>query len=200
MAHANDIIRGTRLLQQRILVARLHCLAIHVHACAQQASIEVGKQGTIARPNLYLAFLQRQELLLLVQEDEGLWWRELWSFARCTILTIYDPKWVPSRLEHDPFIKLLQEFDLAPSLIEADLHQDLACVHIYESHGHAVSLDHVEQEHHAVADLELCNLVILKNILKLVGLQRPDSVGVLEGVLRDDLRVQLVKLDEIRIA
>ena len=62
-------------------------------------------------------------------------------------------------------------------------------MNVDERHRHAVGLDDVEQEHHAVTDLELCNLVVLQHILQLVGRQRPDAVGIFQTVLRDDLGV-----------
>lgn len=56
----------------------------------------------------------------------------------------------------------------------------------------------MQEEHHPVADFELCDRLILQHILQLVCLQGPDSVGVLLAVLGNDLLINFIELDEIR--
>ena len=73
-------------------------------------------------------------------------------------------------------------------------------MHVDQSHGYTVSLYDVEEEHDSVADLELSNLIILQHILQLVCAQGPHAVSVLQAVLRDNLGIQLVELNEVRVA
>ena len=56
----------------------------------------------------------------------------------------------------------------------------------------------MQEEHHAVADLELCYGLILQHILELVSLQGPDPVCVLLTVLCDDFLIDFIEFDEIR--
>lgn len=56
----------------------------------------------------------------------------------------------------------------------------------------------MQEEHHPVADLELCYGFILQHILKLVSLQGPDPVGVFLAVLSDNLLIDFIEFDEIR--
>ena len=50
-----------------------------------------------------------------------------------------------------------------------------------------------------MADLELSDFVIFQHILQLVSRQRPDAIGILLRVFCDDLGVQLIELNEVRV-
>lgn len=56
----------------------------------------------------------------------------------------------------------------------------------------------MEQKHHAVAYFKLSYLVVLEDILELVTLEGPHSVGILNGVLGDNFGVYLVEFDKVR--
>jgi len=56
----------------------------------------------------------------------------------------------------------------------------------------------MQEEHYAVADLELCYGLILQHILELVSLQGPDPVGILLTVLSDYFLIDFIKFNEIR--
>lgn len=73
-------------------------------------------------------------------------------------------------------------------------------MHIYQGHWDAIFLDHVEEEHDAVADFELSNLVVFQHVLQLVRGQAPNAVRVLQAMLRDDLGVKLIELYEVRVS
>ena len=51
-----------------------------------------------------------------------------------------------------------------------------------------------------MADLELCNFIVLQHVLELVGAEGPDAIGILQRVLCDDLSVQLIELNEVGVA
>ena len=120
----DDIISGARLEEHRVLLtsALHHSIAVHVHARAELAPIEVGQKRALARPYLDAALLEREKLFLLVEEDEGLGRREVRSLPRSLVLAIDDLERVPARLEHDPFVELLEELYFAPCLVKTDLH------------------------------------------------------------------------------
>ena len=120
----DDIISSTRLEEHRVLLtsALHHSVAVHVHARAELPPIEVGQKRALARPYLDAALLEREELFLLVEEDEGLGRREVRSLPRCLVLAIDDLKRITARLEHYPFVELLEELYFAPCLVEANLH------------------------------------------------------------------------------
>ena len=73
-------------------------------------------------------------------------------------------------------------------------------MHIYQGHWDAIFLDHVEEEHDAVADFELSDLVVFQHVLQLVRCQAPNAVRVLQAMLRDDLGVKLIELYEVWVA
>ena len=76
------------------------------------------------------------------------------------ILTVIDLEWVTPSFDHNSLIELLQEFYLPPSLVEGDLHQRLASVHVDQGHGYTVGIDHVEEQHDAMADFEFGDFVV----------------------------------------
>ena len=51
-----------------------------------------------------------------------------------------------------------------------------------------------------MADLKLRDLIVLQHVLQLVSRQAPHAVRILQAVFRDDLRVQLVELNEVGVA
>lgn len=75
---------------ERVLTTRLDSLAVHVHSRAELTAIEVSEQGSIAGPDLNAPLLQRQELLLLVEEDKGLGRGERRRLTGRSVLTIDD--------------------------------------------------------------------------------------------------------------
>ena len=81
------------------------------------------------------------------------------------VLTVIDLERVPPSFDHDSLIELLQEFYLPASLVEGDLHQRLASVHVDQSHRHTVGVDHVEEQHDAMADFELGDFVVFEHVL-----------------------------------
>jgi len=76
---------------------------------------------------------------------------------------------VASRLKHNSLVELFKKLNLTACLVKANLHEYLSSVYIDKGHGDTVGLNHVQQEHHSVADLELRNLVIFQHILELVS-------------------------------
>ena len=120
----DDIISGARLEEHRVLLtgALHHSIAVHVHARAELPPIEVSQKRALARPYLDAALLEREELFLLVEEDEGLGRREVRSLPRSLVLAIDNLERVPARLEHYPLVELLEELYFAPCLVEADFH------------------------------------------------------------------------------
>ena len=53
-------------------------------------------------------------------------------------------------------------------------------MYVDKGHRHTISLNHVEKEHYAMADLKLSDLVIFEHILQLVGAQTPYSIGIFQ--------------------
>ena len=166
LGNTHDIISGSWLLEGWIVcIGRRHCLTVDIHAGAQLLPVEVSQKVSFTRPDLDPALLQRQELLLLIEEDECFRWGEVGRLSCRAVLAIYYFKRIAACLEHDSLVELLEELDLSPGLVEADLHQDLASVHVDKGHGDAVCLNNVEEEHDAVAYLKLGNLGIVQHIL-----------------------------------
>ena len=81
------------------------------------------------------------------------------------VLAVVDFKRVTPSLDHDSLVELFQELDLTSCLVEGDLHQSLARMHVDKGHRDTVRLNDVEQKHDAVADLELSNLVVFQHVL-----------------------------------
>jgi len=150
-------------------------------------------------PDLDLPILQSEKLLLLVKEYECLWGLEAFDHLYFVGEGVVDFEFFVFGLDHDFFVELLQKLNFVLHLGELELEDLSAGVDVEEGHGDLVlvKLQLVQKQHDSVADLELSNGVILQNILKLVGAERPDSVGLFDAVFGDDLAVNLVELYEV---
>lgn len=81
-----------------------------------------------------------------------------------------------------------------------DFHYRLACVHVDKRHWDAVFFNGIQQKHNTVTDLKFRDFFVFKNVLQLVGLEGPHTVGVLCRMFRYDLGIKLIELNEVWVA
>ena len=124
---------------------------------------------------------------------------EIWYLFCRVVLTVVYLKRIPSCLDHDPLIELLKEFYLSPRLIECYFHQSLSSMDIYQCHRYTIRLYDVQKQHDSVTDLKLCYLIVFQYILKLISTERPNAVRIFSAMLCYYLRIELIKLYEVRI-
>lgn len=165
--------------------------------CAEDLTSEVTDHPSRARPHLYLAVLESENLFLLVQEDEGLGRLEAPDLDLDLGARVVNDQVLVARLDHDFVVELLEKLDLLGNVDELELEQLLPRLDFYQGHRYLIVFVVVQQKHHSIADLELGDVLLLDHELQCIRGQAPDSVAVLETVFGDDLAVELVELHEV---
>ena len=142
----------------RICSSKLHSLL----------RILLGDQFAVGSPDLDLAVLQRQELLLVVQEDEGLRRIEARHLRDFLLPTVVDLQLLVFLFDHDVLVKLFKKFYFVANIVEFDLLELLPGVDVDQRHRDCVVRNVVQQKHYPVANLELRYRLVLQHILQLI--------------------------------
>lgn len=168
-----------------------------LYARTQLCARKICQQFALAGPDLETTLAHRKELLFLVQKNERFGRLEIRHGNLLIRPAVVNLERTAFSFNHDALVELFEKLYLAARLVAPEPLNECPSVHVDERHGNAVVFNVVEQKHDAVADFELRYFAVTQHELQLVGAERPNTVGLLGGVLGDDLSIELVKLDEV---